>query len=160
MGKKPCCRGNIAPKNKKRECLCEDCKLFRRAKAANRFARKVAHKPIWADEEKIHEIYMDSATKTYETGVQYAVDHIIPVFGVDRFGITIVSGLHVPWNLQVITHDENMTKGHRMGDYAFTKPSFPAKARLDIPKRRSRQHIDWKLYGPFVKTLCPRNRSV
>jgi len=44
------------------------------------------------------------------TGVRHAVDHIIPLHG------EMVCGLHVPWNLQVITQEDNLKKYNRLID--------------------------------------------
>ena len=41
-------------------------------------------------------------------GVEYQVDHIHPINGVE------FTGLHVPWNLQVITKSENLSKGNKL----------------------------------------------
>jgi hypothetical protein len=60
--------------------------------------------PIWADRAAIISVYEHARRMTQETGVQYDVDHIIPLHG------KAVSGLHIPANLQVIPSAENKRK--------------------------------------------------
>lgn len=69
--------------------------------------------PKWLSEthrHEIDEIYRLAARRTQETGVEHDVDHIVPLRAKN------VSGLHVPWNLQVITATENRRKGNRVLD--------------------------------------------
>lgn len=57
--------------------------------------------PIWANFSKIRQIYAEAR----KAGM--VVDHIIPLQG------KLVSGLHVPENLQIISAIENMKKGNQ-----------------------------------------------
>ena len=50
---------------------------------------------------QIQEIYQEAQYLTFTAGVQYDVDHIVPLFE---------GGLHHPDNLQVITHKEHLMK--------------------------------------------------
>lgn len=59
------------------------------------------------EHEIVLEFYREARRKTEETGVQYVVDHIYPLNG-ERS-----CGLHVSWNMQVITGAENDSKGNK-----------------------------------------------
>ena len=75
-------------------------------KAKRRAAQK-KRIPAWLSEEDltaIIETYKNAAELSSSTGVAHAVDHIIPLQGM------LVSGLHVPSNLQVLTKSENSRK--------------------------------------------------
>lgn len=57
---------------------------------------------------EIKSIYDQSKILSEQTGIPHHVDHIIPLKA------KMCSGLHVPWNLQIITASENVRKGNRM----------------------------------------------
>lgn len=63
--------------------------------------------PDWVDRRALAAVYIESARKTLSTGIIHSVDHIVPVIN------PIVCGLHVPWNLQVMVHEENVKKSNR-----------------------------------------------
>jgi hypothetical protein len=69
--------------------------------------------PKWLSAEQKMEIrlkYRLAIELSRATGVRHAVDHEIPLQGED------VCGLHVPWNLRVITQDENLKKSNKLVD--------------------------------------------
>jgi hypothetical protein len=63
--------------------------------------------PVWADLDAIKQFYIEAQRLTKETGIQHEVDHVIPIKG------KLVSGLHVPANLQILTKKQNQTKNAR-----------------------------------------------
>lgn len=67
--------------------------------------------PSWLSAIEIaqmEEFYDVAKARSVQTGERYEVDHIIPLGG------NIASGLHVPWNLQIVREDENLKKGNRV----------------------------------------------
>ena len=77
--------------------------------SGRRRAAQDARMPSWltaADHLEFDSVYKYCAGLR-AAGLDYHVDHIVPLRGKS------VSGLHVPWNLQVIPAVENMSKGNR-----------------------------------------------
>ena len=70
-------------------------------------AKKLNATPSWADLKAMEIIYERARDETQVTGVVMHVDHIVPLVS------DIVCGLHVPWNLEVITGKANLSKGNR-----------------------------------------------
>lgn len=77
--------------------------------ASHRRAAQDARMPSWltaADHLEFDSIYK-YCSGLRAAGLDYHVDHIVPLRGKS------VSGLHVPWNLRVIPAVDNMRKGNR-----------------------------------------------
>ncbi len=69
--------------------------------------------PKWLTAEHKLEIrlqYRLAIELSRRTGIRHAVDHIIPLIG------DTICGLHVPWNLQVITQADNLKKSNKLID--------------------------------------------
>lgn len=66
--------------------------------------------PSWADHDAMELLYIEARGLTATTGIKHEVDHIIPLQGKK------VCGLHVPWNLRVITKAANARKHAQFGD--------------------------------------------
>jgi len=74
-----------------------------------RKVNKINRTPKWTSELDVwmmKEIYELATLRTKLTGVKWHVDHIIPLQG------ELVSGLHTPFNMQVIPAIENIKKGN------------------------------------------------
>lgn len=83
------------------------------ANTALRHTAKMCRTPAWLTEEDklyIRCLYQLSSMRTRESDIAWNVDHIVPLQGKN------VSGLHVPWNLQVIPASINFRKNNRFHD--------------------------------------------
>jgi hypothetical protein len=71
--------------------------------------------PKWLTKEErlqMRDLYVQARKMTELMRERYVVDHIVPLRG------EAVCGLHVPWNLRVITQDENLKKSNKHVDHA------------------------------------------
>lgn len=77
------------------------------AQEAKRRADKLQRTPSWADFEEIAMFY-ELAEVLSRSGVEFHVDHVLPLKG------ATVSGFHVQNNLQVIPWHENLRKNNKI----------------------------------------------
>jgi hypothetical protein len=85
-------------------------KAERLAATIKRRLSKLYRTPSWLSKEQLKEITeFYKMAKLLETVFPWkqCVDHIVPLQG------QTVSGLHVPWNLQILSAKANMEKGNR-----------------------------------------------
>lgn len=89
--------------------------------SANAWKRRARHAmPRWltqAHKAQIRAMYLAARRLTKETGVKHVVDHIIPLRSES------VCGLHVPWNLQILTHEANCAKGNKVVEHVTASPT-------------------------------------
>lgn len=82
-----------------------------RAWDAKKTARRALGLPAWLTpvmKVAMEAFYAEAIRLTQETGTEYQVDHIVPLQG------KTVCGLHVPWNLQVMTATDNFRKRNKL----------------------------------------------
>jgi hypothetical protein len=79
-------------------------------KTRKRKIAKLQRTPFWlnAGQEFEMECIYKYCAALRSMGFDYEVDHIVPLQG------KTVSGLHAPWNLQILTASENASKGNRI----------------------------------------------
>lgn len=77
------------------------------AKTQWRQAQKLRATPCWANREEMQKFYAEAAQLTRATGIEWQVDHIVPLKS------PLVSGLHVQNNLRVIPAAVNIAKSNR-----------------------------------------------
>jgi hypothetical protein len=88
-------------------CKTERGKFLRRISASMRHKRLKKCTPPWVNKNKIFEIYKQcQEMNTNEK--KYSVDHIWPLKNKN------FCGLHVPWNLRIITIKENCSKCNKI----------------------------------------------
>jgi len=78
--------------------------------SAKKRATKLQRQPKWLtydQRQKIKEFYETARILSNSFEVNFHVDHIVPLRG------KFVSGLHVPWNLTILTAEQNMAKSNK-----------------------------------------------
>jgi hypothetical protein len=81
-----------------------------RADMGKRRAAKMQRTPAWLTEDDfwlMEQAYELATLRTKMFGFAWHVDHVLPLQG------TYVSGLHMPYNLQVIPASENIRKANK-----------------------------------------------
>ncbi|NBW38084.1 MAG: hypothetical protein EBR30_24290 [Cytophagia bacterium] len=81
------------------------------SRCMERHVKKLNARPKWLsfiELAQIQEFYDIAKARSFQTGIVHHVDHIIPLQGKH------VTGLHVPWNLQVLTASENCSKSNNV----------------------------------------------
>ena len=79
------------------------------------------------DAEAIVDLYKTAAIKTMITGVKHQVDHTIPL------NHPLVCGLHVSWNMDILTADENLRKSNSidLDSMSWTSPNYRQSSNIE-----------------------------
>ena len=63
--------------------------------------------PLWVKDSDLRPIWDKAKQLEAETGIKHVLDHIVPI------SHPYVSGLTVPWNLQILTSMQNSKKSNK-----------------------------------------------
>lgn len=85
-------------------------KALHSAYVVERRKKRTKSMPPWADKSKIRALYIKARELTKLTGVKHEVDHVIPS------NHPLVCGLHVEYNLQILTEEENIKKSNQFNE--------------------------------------------
>jgi hypothetical protein len=95
--------------------------LIANGRVTSRKVRLNCATPPWVDADQLEAIYIEAWRLRQLTGVPYEVDHIVPLAG------TTVSGLHVPWNLQIVPAWTNILKANKFDQEIGHSPWSPRR---------------------------------
>jgi hypothetical protein len=115
-------------RTKNAEKVAKSCKAWRQknkgkraAMQMKRQAQKIQATPQWLSSSQkghIEIFYLEAARLSQEFHVPIHVDHIIPLRGEN------VCGLHVPWNMQLVTQSYNCSKNNKMVEAPTVVPQL------------------------------------
>ena len=94
-------------------------KPLKAAYQMKRQANKLNATPHWLSQEhheQIKLVYVEAKRTSELAGFKCHVDHIVPLQGKD------VCGLHVPWNLRVVSRSYNIAKKNNLDDGVLFPP--------------------------------------
>ncbi len=98
------------------------------ARAKRRKIRETKVCPPWVKTVDLIQFYDKAKRITRETGVPHEVDHIFPI----QPRCKKFSGLHVPWNLQVLTRAQNRVKSNHAPEIVTSTASYLSFAESEV----------------------------
>lgn len=102
--------------------------------------------PAWVtkeDRQVMSSLYKQREELSLITGIEHQVDHVIPLNGLS------VCGLHVPWNLQVITREQNSRKSNQL-DHELLQELYVGYSQTEIT---TELYISLKEHNPRLKFM-------
>ena len=103
----PICNNPILRIGRKTCSITHDKKLAAQISHGKHQIYRDRRKCLWKNIEEIRKIYKNCREMTKQTGILHEVDHIVPLHGKN------VCGLHVEYNLQIITSKQNRIKSNK-----------------------------------------------